>query len=129
VKRTGGRLAALSALLFASNVRGAHAHVRYPCVRGPGSSLSGGAGVRRGLRWLTRWVGRLLGAESTSLLQADSPQAGGQMISATHEVFCVVTILELAWSDKLGGLLQARSHVPCRRLPLRFTLWQRTPAV
>lgn len=73
------------------------------CVRGLGSSL--GAGMTQGLHWLTRWISRLLGAERTSLVQADSPEAGGQVISATHEVFCVVMGLELIWTEKLAGLL------------------------
>lgn len=64
-----------------------HIYMLYLCVRGLRSSLLVGAGVTQGLPWLTHWVSRLLGVERTSLVQADRPEAGGQMISATHEVF------------------------------------------
>lgn len=63
-----------------------------------------GAAVTQWLHWLTHEIGQAPGVDCTSLVQADSPKAGGQMVSATHEVFCVVMVLELIWSEKLAGI-------------------------
>lgn len=87
-------------------------YVLYLFVRGLGSSSSARAGVTQGPHWLTRSISRLPWAERASLVQADSPEAGGQAISATHEVLSGVVILEVTGSRKLACLLQAPSHVP-----------------
>ena len=84
IKQTGRQLALCT-----------HIYMLYLCVRSLGSSLVVGAGMTQGLHWLTHQISRLLGVEHTSLVQADSPKAGGQMISASHEICCIVMILEL----------------------------------